>query len=215
MNYSGPNLLHYAPIRRDIVKQIFGYQKLQPFLFSFHDQTISLLYLLKGKFARLKRFLYLYDMGPWERSDSAQERDVSFYKSAGFDPAINRLHWFLCAFEGAALVRNADQFPDYPLAQRQPIADLWFSSMFQRFKGQTRLTYESSLAGEADALYTKLEQLTGQMSFQDMLAEVSKFMALSSKNNAQRYFDFWNAVINKPKDKLAPAARPLLAAGQR
>ena len=206
LSYSGPNILHYAPIRREIVQQIFGYQKLQPFLFSFHDQTISLLYLMKGKFARLKRFLYLYDMGPWQRSDSAQERDVSFYKSAGFDPAINRLHWFLCAFEGAALIRNGDQFPDYPLTQRQPIADIWFSSMFQRFIGQARLTFGSNLAGGADAVYAKLQQSTGQMSFQDMLAEVSRFMALSSTQNAQRYFEFWNGVINKRNAAVAPLA---------
>jgi hypothetical protein len=152
-------------------------------------------------------------MGPWERADSAQERDVAFYKGACFDPAINKLHWFLCAFEGAALVRNSDLFPDYPLAQRQPIADTWFSAMFQRFKSQGRLSFGSGLTPAADAVCAKLHQSTGQMSFQDMLAEITKFMAMSSADNAQRYFDFWNAMINKPKNKTALAPPPLLAAG--
>jgi hypothetical protein len=211
LNYSGPNILHYAPIRREIVQQIFGYQKLQPFLFSFHDQTISLLYLLKGRFARLKRFLYLYDVGPWEETETAQQRDVAFYKGADFDPAINKLHWFICAFEGATMIRNSDIIPNYPMAQRQPIADLWFSAMFMRFMKQERLTFDSNLAAEAENVCAKLRGSAGQMSFDDMLNDICAFMAVSSDNKAVPYFEFWNAVINNSK----PAARPLLAAGGR
>jgi hypothetical protein len=211
LNYGGANILHYAPVRRELVQRIFGFMNTLPFLFSFHDQIICLLYLLNGKFVRLQRLLYLYDLGVWEVTESAQKRDFDFYTQAGLDSAINKLHWFLCAFEGAALIRNADLFPDYPLAQRQPIADRWFSAMFHRFKSQARLTFGSSFVGEADSLRAKLQKSTGQMSFQEMLTELSSFMALSSKDQAQRYFDFWNAVINKPK----PAARPRVAAGQR
>jgi hypothetical protein len=209
LSYNGPNILHYAPVRRELVKRIFGSLRTQPYLFSFHDQIICLLYLLNGKFVRLNRFLYLYDMGPWERSESAQERDVSFYKRAGLDAAINKLHWFLCAFEGAALIRNADLFPDYPLAQRQPIADRWFSAMFHRFKNHTRQTFGSGFASEADQLCAKLQKSTGQMSFQDMLSELCGFMALSSKGHAQRYFDFWDGVIGRRN----PAVLPLVASG--
>ena len=56
-----------------------------------------LLYLLNGKFVRLKRLLYLYDVGVWEAGNSAQKRDVDFYQDAGMDPAINKLHWFCAA----------------------------------------------------------------------------------------------------------------------
>ena len=97
------------------------------------------------------------------------------------------------------------------MTQRQPIADLWFSAMFHRFKSQERLTFGSSLTGEADKLCDKLRKISGQMSFHDMLADLAGFMALSSKDGAQRYFDVWNAVINRRK----PAERPLVAAGQR
>ncbi len=207
LNYSGPNILLYAPIRRHLVQRMYGFLGEQPYLFSFHDQIVCMLYLLNGKFVRLKRLLYLYDVGPWEQSEGAQKRDVSFYADAGFDPAINKLHWFLCAFEGAALVRNSDLFPDIPMAQRQTIADLWFFAMYQRFTKNPRLTFDSRFTGEADKLCANFRQPTGQMSFQNMLTEVSNFMALSSKDHAQRYFDFWNAIIER-----TPAAR-LLAAG--
>jgi hypothetical protein len=209
LSYVGPNILHYAPIRRELVQKIFGFQRTQPYSFSFHDQTVSMLYLLNGRFVSLKRFLYLYDLGPWQENETAQQRDVSFYRDAGLDPAINKLHWFICAFEGAALIRNADVFPDYRLAQRQPIADLWFSAMYQRFRNPTRLTYDSKLTNEAALLHAALQKTSGQMSFLQMLTAISGFMALSSPEHAQRYFDFWNAVINKPD----AAARPFLAAG--
>ena len=209
LSYGGPNVLIFSAVRRELVQRAFAFLKTQPFLFSFHDQIICLLYLLNGKFVPLKRLLYLYDIGPWEKTESAQERDVSFYKNVGLDLAVNKLHWFLCAFEGAVTIRNSDLFPDYPLAQRQPIADLWFSAMFHRFKSQERLTFGSSLTGEADKLCDKLRNMSGKMSFHDMLADLAGFISLSSKDGAQRYFDVWNAAINQRK----PAERPLVATG--
>jgi hypothetical protein len=199
LSYSGPNVFLYAPMRREIVQRVFGFIHSMPALFSFHDQVMSLLYLLSGKFVRLKRLLYLYDVGVWEVGNTAQKRDVDFYTSAGLDPAINKLHWFLCGFEGAVLVRNSNLFPDYLLAQRQIIADRWFSMMFMRFKGHARLTFESRFTGEADKLYAKLLTSTGQLSFQGMLAEICGLIALFSKDNAQRYHDFWDAEINRRK----------------
>ncbi|MBV9260933.1 MAG: hypothetical protein JO205_06130 [Pseudolabrys sp.] len=198
LSYNGPNILLYSPLRRELVKRIYGFHAAQPGLFSFHDYTICLLYLLNGKFARLKRLLYLYDVGPWEKPETAQQRDVSFYKGAGLDPGINKLHWLLCAFEGAVLVRNSDLFPDYPMAQRQPIADLWFSVMYQRFQGQPRMVFDSQFAAEAEKLRAKYAQPTAQMSFENMLADVSSFMGLSNASFGQRYFDFWGEQVGKP-----------------
>jgi Glycosyl transferase family 2 len=206
--YEGPNVLHYAPVRRDIVRRVFAFMNTLPFYFSFHDQIVCLLYLLNGKFVRLPRFLYLYDLGPWETADTAQQRDVDYYRQAGLDPVINKLHWFLCGFEGANLIRNANVFPDYPLGLRQMIADRWFSSMFLRFKGQRRLAFDSRFAGEAETLCAKFQASAGQLTFQDMLTDISGFFALFSKPQAQSYYEFWDAVINRR----APPARPAAAA---
>lgn len=203
LGYDGPNILHYAPVRRELVQRVFAFMNTLPFYFSFHDQIICLLYLLNGKFVRLQRLLYLYDVGIWEATETAQKRDTDFYAESGLDPAINKLHWFLCGFEGALLVRNADVFPDYSLAQRQAVADRWFATMFTRFKGHARLTFGSPLTGEAEKLCAKLLTSTGQLSFHGMLTEICGFLALSSKSQAQSYFEFWDAVINKRK----PASR--------
>ena len=199
LSYSGPNILHYAPMRREIVQSVFAFMNTLPFYLSFHDQIICLLYLLNGKFVRLNRLLYLYDVGVWEAGNSAQKRDVDFYEGAGLDPAINKLHWFLCGFEGAVLVRNSDMFPDLSLARRQIIADRWFLEMFMRFKGHARLTFGSRFTGEADKLCAKLRISSGQLSFEAMLTEICSLIALFSKDNAQRYHDFWSAVLNKQK----------------
>jgi hypothetical protein len=207
LSYGGANILHYAPVRRDIVQRVFAFMNSLPFYFSFHDQIVCLLYLLNGKFFRLKRFLYLYDLGPWETGDTAQMRDADYYRAAGLDLSINALHWFMCGFEGAVMIRTADVFPDYPITQRQLIADRWFSSMFVRFKEQTRLTFGSKFAAEAKNVSSKLLTSSGALSFQDLLAQISGLMALFSKDKAQRYYDFWDAAISQPK----PAAHVLEA----
>lgn len=191
----GPNILHYAPVRRDIVQGTFAFMNTLPFYFSFHDQVVSLLYLLNGRFVRLNRLLYGYDLGIWQSAETAQKRDLDYYREAGLDPAINKLHWFLCGFEGAVLARNADVFPDRPLPQRQGIADRWFSAMFHRFRSQARLAGNSRYSGEADRLCTKLQAPAAQLSFQNMLAEICGLIALSSPDHAQRYNAFWSAAI--------------------
>jgi len=96
------------------------------------------------------------------------------------------------------------------LAQRQPIADFWFSTMFVRFKRDHRQAFGSSLTEEAERLCVRLQSSIGQLTFQSMLTEICNFMARSSDSHAQSYFDFWDAVVNRRK----PVERPLVAAGQ-
>lgn len=205
LSHGGANILHYAPVRREVVQRVVAFMNNLPFYFSFHDQIVSLLYLLNGKFVRLNRLLYLYDVGVWEQGEGAQKRDVDYYRGAGLDPAVNTLHWFLCGFEGAVLVRNANVFPDYPLSQRNTIADQWFSSMFSRFKVNTRLTFGSRFADDAQKICTKLHGSVGQLSFQGLLTEICGLISLFSKDDAQRYYDFWDATINRRKAATRPA----------
>jgi hypothetical protein len=205
LRYGGPNVLLYSAVRRELVNRVTAFMRSLPFYFSFHDQIINLLYLLHGRFLNLNRLLYVYDVGLWETPETAQRRDLDHYADAGVDPAINKLHWFLCGFEGAALIRNADIFPDYPLSKRQPIADLWFSAMFRRFRSQQRTTFGSDLTPEVDKLCALLLRSTGQMQFEAMLAALAGFMALSSSENAQRYLDFWQAMLVRPQPAAAAA----------
>ena len=195
--YQGANVLVYSPMRKELFQRIFAFIGAMPFPFSFHDQISCLLYLLNGKFARLKRLMYLYDVGDWETAQSAQKRDLAFYAVSKLDPAINKLHWFICGFEGAVLIRNSDMFPAYALAERQTIADRWFSTMYVRFKNSTREAYGSRLTHDAEALCGKWQQSAGRLSFHDMLADIANFIALSSKDGSQKYYDYWNSTLSK------------------
>ena len=197
LKYSGPNVLNYSAQRRDMVRRVFAFMRAMPAIFSFHDQIMCLLYLLNGKFISLPRLIYLYDLGLWEQPESGQKRDLDFYAAAGLDPAINKLHWFLCGFEGAVLARNSGMFPDLPIQQRQVIADRWSSLMFSRFTQQARLTFGSSFTDDAEKLCMKLKAITAPQSFNAMLADICSLIALSSMDKAQGYFDFWDAVVNR------------------
>ncbi|MDP2296529.1 MAG: glycosyltransferase family 2 protein [Pseudolabrys sp.] len=203
--FEAANVLAYSPIRRPLVERVHAFMNSMPLSFSFHDQIMCLLYLLNGKFVPIKRLMYFYDVGEWEMPETAQKRDLSFYTASKADPALNKLHWFLCAFEGAALIRNSDMFPDMPMAARQPIADRWFSSMFVRFMKNPRTNFGSPLAAEADAFCEKWKVSAGRLSFQDMLGDICAFIALFSKDGAEKYFAFWNPVLNRQKPGTPPA----------
>jgi hypothetical protein len=191
------NALYYSPIRRQLLQQTFEFMRSLPFAFSFHDYINCLLYLLAGRYARLNRHLYLYDVGVWESPDSAQERDLSFYRAASLDPSINKLHWLLCAFEGAVLIRNAEVFAHYSPEQRQEMADRWFSTMFMRFKNSRRTAADSRFEREADTLCDKWRSATGRLSFPELLIDIGEFIALSSMANAERYLTFWHYFVAK------------------
>ncbi len=206
LSYGGANVLAYSPQRRTMVERVFSFMGKLPVFLSYHDQITCLLYLLNGKFVKLPRLIYAYDVGPWEDAVSAQKRDVDFYRDAGLDAAMSKLHWFLCGFEGAVLIRNADIFPDYPLAQRQAMTDQWFSLMFVRFLNNPRFPFDSHFVKQAETLCEKLRASQGQLSFQDMLGDICRFMALFSDAKAQSYFGFWNDVLNR-RNPAAAAAR--------
>ena len=209
LKYQGPNLLFYCPVRRHIAQRVLTLLNAMPLQFPFHDQVLSLLYLLSGKFVSLQRFMYGYDMGVWENPETAQQRDLDFYHAEQLDPAINRLHWFLCAFEGAMLISNPEINAGYSAAQRQPVADVWFSVMYARFKRDNRNTYGSRFAEDAEKLAAKWLALNGPLSFDAMLTDIRDFIALFSDSSAKAYFDFWSAVLNKRN----PLAREAAAAG--
>jgi hypothetical protein len=199
LDHGGANVLMYAPQRRAVVERIFRFIAKMPFSLSYHDQITCLLYLLTGKFVGLPNVIYGYDVGPWEHLQSAQDQDVGYSRAAGLDPAINKLHWFMCGFEGAVLIRNSDIFPDYSMAQRQKMADQWFSTMFMRFLNNPRLTFESGFAVQADAVCEKLRASQGRLSFVDMLIDICQLIALSSDVKAQAYLSFWGEALKSRK----------------
>ena len=190
-------MLFYSVLRREVANRVLRFMTAMPVYLSFHDQILSLFYLLNGKYIRLQRLFYIYDIGVWGAVDSSQKRDIEFYTAAGLDPAADKLQWLLCGFEGAALIMNSKDFPDYPPPQRQAIADLWFSVMFTRFKRDQRMTCESPFTDEATRLCAKIVTSTEQLSFERILTEIRDFFALFSRQRAQSYFEFWNAVLNR------------------
>ena len=197
LGFGGPNLLIYSPIRRVLIARVFDFVNGMPFSFSFHDQIVCMLYLLNGKFVKFNRLLYLYDNSEWETAEKSQKRDLDFYRAASLDPALNKLQWLVCAFEGAVLVRNSDLIPGHAPAQRQAMADRWFATMYQRFVRIPRDGFGSPQADKAEALRAKWKTNVGQLSFETMLAELCGFLALSSKDNARKYFDFWNPILSR------------------
>ena len=197
LSYGGPNMLFYSVIRRQIMDRILRLMEAMPVTLSFHDQILCLLYLMSGKYIRMPRLFYVYDIGIWAAAKSAQERDIDFYKAAGLDAAANKLQWLLCGFEGATLVMHSAQFSAISTAQRQAIADRWFAVMFARFRHDSRTTQDSPFTGEAEKVCAKLAGATGQLLFERVLADVASFFSVFSTQRAQSYFNFWDGILKK------------------
>jgi hypothetical protein len=197
VDFGGPNALLYSVIRREIYQRIMSFMNGMPVFLSFHDQIVSLLFVLCGKFIQLPRLLYAYDVGVWGTRDTAQQRDVDYYRAAGLDPVLNMLQWLLCAFEGAVLIRNSDLFPNYPMAQRQKMADRWFATKFSMFVGDKRSAFGSKYESGVQRILTALFASKGQLSFRGLLTEICNVIALFSNDKANLYSEFWKTQIEQ------------------
>jgi hypothetical protein len=103
---------------------------------------------------------------------------------------------FLCGFEGAVLALHSDGFPSHAPEQRQAVANLWFSAMFARFKGHKRLTFGANSIKKVEASCAKLQGMAGAVTFDAMLAEICSTIGIFSKDKAEVYFAYWDAVLN-------------------
>ena len=103
----------------------------------------------------------------------------------------------MCGFEGAVLALNSNVFPNHPQALRQAIANHWFVTMYARFKSHERLTFGSPFTDQVEMLCAKLRARNGTPSFDAMLADITGVISIFSKSGAKRYFEYWDAVINK------------------
>jgi hypothetical protein len=190
----GPNLLFYSALRRAMIENCWRFMAESPFVFPFHDQLLSLLYLLAGRFVDIDRVMVAYDNMNWENAESGAASEKAHYAAAGMDPAIGRLSWLLCAFEGAWLTLHSRHGAGHTLEQRQVIASRWFQVMFARFAGDNRGNFGSSLGPQTDLLCQKWRGLYPNFDLQVLLNDIVDFIALSSPENAKRYGDFWRSL---------------------
>jgi len=200
LSAGGPDLLLFAPIRRAAMSWALDIVGRRPFAFPFDDRITSMLYLVSGKFARMTRLMSVHAA---DGAEAERRAGLAFYQQGHLDPATDKLHWFLCGFEGATLIRNLALQQSYSPQQRQALADLWFSAMFTRFRTDPRDAYGSPLAGEAEKLCARWKEAAGRLSFADMLADICQFLALTSQDNALKYFAFWSTILGL---RQAPAA---------
>ena len=186
------DVLVFSPVRRATIVWALDLLRERPLSFPFDDQLSSMLYLVAGKFARMTRLMHVHDTG---RADAIRSAEAAFYERSHLDPAINKLNWFLCGFEGATLIRHAGLPSGYSPQQRQAMANLWFSAMFARHKAQPREAYGSRLPDEAETLCARWKDAPDRLSFADMLPDICQFMALSSQETALKYFAYWSAML--------------------
>jgi hypothetical protein len=69
--------------------------------------------------------------------------------------------------------------------------------MYARFKSHERLTFGSPFTDQVEMLCAKLRARNGAPSFDAMLADITGVISIFSKSGAKRYFEYWDAVINK------------------
>jgi len=192
VGYQGPNLMFYSAVRRTVAEAAFGFMERHPFQMPFRDNVFTLIYLLAGRFPSINRLAFIYDNANWDSVEQATANDLRYYAAAGLDPAIHKLHWLLCGFEGASVaMRSRFALPLAP-AQRQAVAARWFELMFRRFVGSVR--QGPALAAPAQMIVDRLLGSYPNFQLETLLGGICDYMALFSAEHAQAYGRFWREV---------------------
>ncbi|HTX49068.1 MAG TPA: hypothetical protein VME40_06725 [Caulobacteraceae bacterium] len=192
--YQGPNLIFYSAIRREVADAAWAFMDAAPLKLPFHDQLLSLIYLLSGRFLDAGRLIFLYNTSNWDTAATSAASDLKIYATAGLDPAVRQLHWLLCGLEGAWLAMFSPFAMPYALEQRQAMASRWFELMLRRFAGDRGHSYGSVLTPRATQLCEKWLQRAPHFDLAELLDDVSGFLATFAPDKAESYRAFWTSV---------------------
>ena len=187
----GSNAINYSAVRTSTVTSVASFCRTMPLWFSFTDQLVAFMYLCSGKFISVNRLLYQYDTFNWDTTEKALQSDLQYFRRCGLDGSTLRMMWLIAAIEGARIVLDKLDLPDIPRADRELIALQWVQVMYSRFLGTMGQTDTSSrFDRQAIALCNKWKP-PAQFHLDLLLADISEFMSLSSRDTAERYFKFW------------------------
>lgn len=193
LSYQGPNLLFESAIRRHAVLRVLEFLwTAHPIPMPFHDQIAVLTHLLAGRFLQTGRLMFINDNSNWSTGEACVRSDIGHYTAAAMDPAIRRLHWMLCGFEGANVVLRTPFGAHLPEEARAALAGYWLESMYLRFSNEPGLTIESEHDPAARTLADKWKAAHPHFALYDMLADICDFIEKFNQPKAQAYFDFWS-----------------------
>jgi glycosyltransferase involved in cell wall biosynthesis len=194
LNANAPNVLYYSAVRRSLATFCFTFLQSLPYKFSYHDQLISMLYLALGRTLQIERVVYCYDLGEWETSQKSLSKDRAAYIAAGLPLEFDRLHWLLCGMEGGFLL-NSQLVADKRSYDSKQLADLWFASMFARFKHHYRETgYESGAINEGTLKLKNKWISEPEVNLNELLLDVCDILENINPAIADRYFRFWSSL---------------------
>jgi len=191
--FLGPaaNVVNYSVVRRNVINGVMSFCRTLPLWFSFTDQLVSLMFLSSGQFKSLNRVLYQYNSSNWDTPERALQTDLQYFRRSGVDGSVLRLMWLICGLEGTKIVLGKFKDLDIPAAERQAVAIRWFRAMYLRFLATMERTDPSSrFDPQAVALCNKWKQIP-QNCMEQLLSDVTEFIALSNPEGAERYFKFW------------------------
>ncbi len=188
------NFLFYSAVRRSVLSACLDFMSRLPYSFSYVDQLMVLVYLALGRVMQIERVHYSYDMGPWESAEGSLNKDRIFYRAAGLPIEYDRLHHLFCGLEGALLLKSnfIAERTSLPLGNA---ADIWFRSMFAKFRGHNReFGYERNAADEATRKLKETLLARRELDMHELLLDVSETLAVADPAGAERYFKFWSTL---------------------
>ena len=191
---NAPNLLYYSAARRSLMSLCYAFLESVPYSFSFHDQLMSMLYLVMGRVVQIDRVLYVYDLGDWETSEGTLSKDRACYANAGLPIEVDRLHWLICGLEGALLL-NSRWLGEKATFDRPRMSDIWFSTNFTRFKHWGReFGYAESAANVETRKIREKWVSASEANLNELLIDICNVFEIVDKDGAQRYFNFWSTL---------------------
>jgi glycosyltransferase involved in cell wall biosynthesis len=188
------NVLYYSAVKRELATFCFTFMASLPYKFSYIDQLVSIFYLALGRVLQVDRVVYQYDLGDWETAEGSLSKDKASYVAAGLPAEFDRLHWLFCALEGAFLL-NSQVLAQKVNYDRTPLAEMWFDTLFNRFKLHDRGSAYSDGAINSSAIKLRNKCLSSpRVDKNELLLDICDVLEISDKAGAERYFGFWSTL---------------------
>jgi hypothetical protein len=185
------SIFQYSPIRIHVLHDVWNYTANLPVYLSYHDVMMNGLFLMHGRMAYVKRYIYQYNNANWTNDKMCLLTDAHYFRLAGLDTSGVRLQWLIAIFEGAETYLRKYPSVKLPREDRQELAEVWSRHWFSHFLHTSkRQAKDAKFDDQAKSLVKKWRKFE-KFNTEKFLVDLAEYYALSSPEIAQRYYDYW------------------------
>jgi hypothetical protein len=193
---SGGHPITWSVHRRSRFIESINLIRTLPVDFAYHDQFVTLLMLMSGRYANIHRVIYYQDVSRNHTFESDRAVNIHFLNKYGLEPELYRAYNLICIVEGSKIILGSDLVKNLPQPERIGVMRAWCTKWFLPYKRD--YPRYPPLAEPLSPIHRAIVHVCDKWAYgnkldiDEILTDLSGLLAQSSPELARNYYHFWS-----------------------